>query len=63
MPAWRLGRFVGSLLVLAVLAVGGFAGSAGNRSDRSAVTASETSGEGSQLDPGSGAETFGFEWT
>jgi hypothetical protein len=65
MHAWRLGRLAGSLLVLAVLAVGGFAASVGavGLSERSTVTASETSGESSQLTSGSAFQAFGFEWS
>ncbi|MBE1485183.1 hypothetical protein [Plantactinospora soyae] len=64
MPAWRLGRFIGSLLVLAGLAVGGFAASVGTVGllERSTVTASETSGEGLQPAPAVAFHTFGFEW-
>jgi len=65
MPAWRLGRFVGSLLVLAVLAVGGSVASVGaiDRSDMRGVTASETPGEGMQPTPRGAFQAFGFEWT
>ena len=42
MLAWRLGRLVGSLLLLAVLAVGSFAASGGGL---------EHSGEGWRADP------------
>ncbi|MEQ4306270.1 hypothetical protein ABNF97_33650 [Plantactinospora sp. B6F1] len=75
MPAWRLGRFIGSLLVLAVLAVGGFAASAGavGWSERNAVVASELSGDEAEVtepevtdpevtDPEGDVHAFGFEW-
>ncbi|MBF9131423.1 hypothetical protein I0C86_21010 [Plantactinospora sp. S1510] len=65
MPAWRLGRFIGSLLVLAGLAVGGFAASAGavGWSERSGVTASELPDDSTAVTtPGSAFQSFGFEW-
>lgn len=68
MPAWRLGRFVGSLLVLAGLAVGGFAAQVGSvdgvQPVRHGVVAdSETPAPDVPVgDPETGFATFGWNW-
>jgi hypothetical protein len=68
MPAWRLGRLVGSLLVLAGLAVGGVAVNAGSfdglhRADQGVVASSDAPvAETTSPSPEGGYISFGWTW-
>lgn len=63
MPAWRLGRRVGSLLVLAVLAVGlANAGGLGRAGHHWADGDSTSTNGMSATDVGSGYQGYGFDW-
>lgn len=68
MPAWRLGRFIGSLLVLAVLAVGGYAAYAGpvqllQRPYHAVVADSDApTPDVPVTDPATDYDSSGWEW-
>ncbi|GIG89712.1 hypothetical protein Pen02_46480 [Plantactinospora endophytica] len=70
MPAWRLGRLIGSLLLLAALAVSGFAAATAVTDlavrDQSSQTwiadSTDPPTEGDATEPEAGLQALGWEW-
>ncbi|GAB3963877.1 hypothetical protein GCM10027615_05270 [Plantactinospora veratri] len=71
MPAWRLGRHIGSLLLLAALAVSGFAAATAVTDlavrDRSGhiwiADSTDPPAEGDATGPEAGVQVLGWDWT